>query len=96
MGFLTSFSIDEIRSRGSIRDSDVLRLRRALEQDHVISAEEADALIALNAECPVKDPSWGGVFVDIVAEYLVHMRKPEGYVSARNDKARSVAQPRQP
>jgi hypothetical protein len=82
MGFLTSFSIDEIRSRGSIRDSDVLRLRRALEQDHAISAEEADALIALNAECPVKDPSWGDVFVDIVAEYLVHMCKPEGYVSA--------------
>ena len=59
MGILTSLSLEEVRARGSIKDADVLRLRRAFNDDHTICADEAEALMALNEACPIKEPSWG-------------------------------------
>lgn len=84
MSILTSLSPDEIRARGSIKDGDVLRVRRAYYEDSTISAEEAEALLALNETCPIKDPSWAEFFVEALADYLVHQVKPEGYVVAEN------------
>ena len=84
MGILASLSPDEIRARGSIKDSDVLRLRRAYYDDGTITAEEAEALFALNDDCPIKDPSWAEFFVEALADYLVDQIEPEGYVVAAN------------
>lgn len=82
MGILTSLSLDEVRLRGSIKDSDVLRMRRALSDDVAMTADDADALMVLNASCPIKDPSWAGFFADAISDYAVHQAKPEGYVEA--------------
>ena len=82
MGKLTLVSVEEIRARGSIRDSDVLKLRRALFDDPQISIDEAEALFALDAACPVKDPAWGDFFVETLTEFVVHQMRPEGYVVA--------------
>lgn len=84
MGILTSVSIDEIRLRGSIKDSDVLKLRRALQEDCAIGADVAEALLQLDDACPIKDPAWAGFYVDALADYLVHQVKPEGYLVADN------------
>lgn len=82
MGSLTSLPLDDIRTRGSIRDSDVLRLRRAFADDQAISTEDAEALLALDAGCAVKDPSWAEFLVDALSEHVVHQAKPEGYIEA--------------
>ena len=56
MGVLSAVSVTEIRARGSIKDADVLKLRRNYYDDGRISAEEADTIFALNDACPVQDP----------------------------------------
>lgn len=84
MGVLQYVSMDEIRSRGSIRDGDVLKLRRAFNDDAEISPAEAEALFALNAACPIKDPVWSEFFVEALTDYIVNQAEPEGYIAAEN------------
>ena len=84
MGVLQFVSVDEIRSRGSIRDGDVLKLRRAFNDDAGISPAEADALFALNDACPIKDPIWSEFFVEALTDYVVNQAEPEGYIAAQN------------
>ena len=82
MGMRTLVSVEEIQARGSIKDSDVLRLRRALLDEPQISNDDAEALFALDDACPIKDPAWGDFFVEALTEFVVHQLKPEGYVVA--------------
>ncbi len=82
MGMLTLVSLEEIKARGSIKDGDVLKLRRALLEEPQISMADAEALFALNNACPVKDPAWAGFFVEAIADFVVHQMLPDGYVVA--------------
>jgi hypothetical protein len=84
MGMLTSIPIDELRQRGSIRDGDVARLRRAFEEAPAITAGDAEALFALHAATPVQDPTWSSFFVEAITDYIVNQAAPEGYVVAEN------------
>jgi hypothetical protein len=84
MATVMAVSIDEIQARGSIKDTDVLKLRRAYYEDGQISAGEADALFALNDACPVQDASWSGCFVEMMTDYLVNQAVPEGYLTVEN------------
>lgn len=84
MGMLTSISVDEIRQRGTIRDSDVARLRAAFEASEIITADEADALFSLHSATPVQDPAWSGFFIEAMTDYVVHQAEPDGYVVAEN------------
>jgi hypothetical protein len=84
MGVLSAVSVAEIKARGSIKDADVLRLRRSYYDDGRISAEEADAIFALNDACPVQDPSWADCFVETITDYVVEQAEPRGYITAEN------------
>jgi hypothetical protein len=84
MGVLNTVSVAEIKARGSIKDADVLRLRRNFYDDGCISAEEADTIFALNDACPVQDPAWAECFIETISDYLVDQAEPEGYLTAEN------------
>lgn len=84
MSVLSAVPIAEIKARGSIKDADVLRLRRNYYDDGHISAEEADIIFALNDACPVQDPAWADCFVETITDYIVDQAKPEGYLTAGN------------
>jgi hypothetical protein len=84
MGVLSAVSVSEIKARGSIKDADVLRLRRSYYDDGHITAEEAEAIIALNDACPVQDPAWADCFVETISDYIVDQAQPEGYLTAAN------------
>ncbi|MEE9359757.1 MAG: hypothetical protein V3U85_04665 [Hyphomicrobium sp.] len=84
MGSLKSISVDEIMKRGSIKDVDVLRFRAAFYHDDVISAEEAEALFAMNDACSVQDPSWVDFFIEAVTDHIIDQTEPEGYLTAEN------------
>lgn len=84
MGALNSFPVENIRTRGSIRDQDVMRLRGAYYSDGIIGAAEADTLFALNGACPVQDPAWSDFFIEAVTDYIVNLQAPEGYITAAN------------
>jgi hypothetical protein len=84
MSVLSAVSVAEIKARGSIKDADVLKLRRNYYDDGRITAEEADILFALNDACPVQDPAWAECFVEAITDYIVDQAKPEGYLTADN------------
>lgn len=84
MSILRSVSVDDIISRGSIREQDVMRMRQSFYDDGLITPEEADHLIRLNAACPVQDAAWSPFFVQAICDYIVNQTEPEGYVTAAN------------
>jgi hypothetical protein len=84
MAVLSAVSIAEIKARGSIKDADVLKVRRNYYDDGSITAEEAEAIIALNDACPVQDPAWADCFVETITDYVVDQALPEGYLTTEN------------
>ena len=84
MAVLSAVSIAEIKARGSIKDADVLKVRRNYYDDGIITAEEADAIFALNDACPVQDPAWADCFIETITDYLVEQAEPQGYLTAEN------------
>ena len=84
MAVLNAVSIAEIKARGSIKDADVLKLRRNYYDDGSISAEEADVIFALNDACPVQDPAWADCFIETITDYLVEQAEPRGYLTTEN------------
>jgi hypothetical protein len=80
MGILNGVAVDEISSRGSIRDSDVTAMRRAFNEDGAISTSEAEALLSLNSACRVTDPTWSPFFIEALTDYIVHQSEPDGYI----------------
>ncbi len=84
MGVLSAVSIPEIKARGSIKDADVLKLRRSYYEDGCISAEEAETILALNDACPIQDPAWADCFIETITDYVVDQAEPEGYLTAEN------------
>ncbi|MDX2157143.1 MAG: hypothetical protein SFW09_11600 [Hyphomicrobiaceae bacterium] len=84
MSILKSLPLDEIRRRGTIRDSDVSLLRSVWADAEALTAEDADELFGLHGACPVKAPSWSPFFIEALTEYVVHQATPVGYVVAEN------------
>jgi hypothetical protein len=84
MAITTAFSTSEIKARGSIKDTDVLRLRRVYYENGCVSTEEAETLFELNDACPVQDATWADCFIEMLTDYLVNQVKPEGYLTADN------------
>lgn len=86
MGALRSVPIDEIVRSGNIRDIDVLRLRTVIHSDGLVSDDEAEALLLINAVCSAQDPRWSELFIEGITDYLVYQSEPEGYVTAEGAK----------
>lgn len=84
MSGFKSLPIDEIFSRGCIKDSDIARFRRVFYEDGVISAAEAELLFKLNTNCQIKDPQWADLFIEGITDYIVFQERPQGYVTASN------------
>jgi hypothetical protein len=84
MGVLSTVSVAEIKARGSIKDADVLKLRRSYYEDGLITAEEAETILALNDACPIQDPAWADCFVETITDFIVDQAEPEGYLTQEN------------
>lgn len=82
MRVVKSVSVEEFAFRGSIKDSDVARLQAALADDPEIHEDEAEALLRLNRSCPVTAPSWRGLLVDVVCDFILNQSGSEGYITS--------------
>ncbi len=71
-----------LTAHGRIDAEDVLRLRRLVWADAAVSPDEAEALMALNAACPVQAREWIDYFVEVMVDYVVRQQIPTGYVDA--------------
>ncbi len=84
MSGFRSLQIEEIISRGSIKDSDVLAFRKMFYEDGITTAEEAEILFKLNNACKVANPSWAEFFVEAITDFIVFQAQPQGYVTGEN------------
>lgn len=75
-------AIDEICQRGSVRDADVVMLRRAFTRETEIKAADADSLFRIHEACRVQDPAWPELFVATLTDYVVRELEPSGYLTA--------------
>lgn len=86
MRVVKSVPVEDFEFRGSIKDSDVARLKKAFAEDPHIHELEADALLRLNRSCPIQAPSWSGFLVDAIADYILNHSGPEGYITAEKSR----------
>jgi len=84
MGVLSAVSVAEIKARGSIKDADVLKLRRSYYEDGAISAGEAETILALNDACPIQDPAWADCLIETITDFIVDTAEPVGYLNVEN------------
>ena len=83
MGVLSAVSVPEIKARGSIKDADVLKLRRSYYEDGCICVEEAETILALHDACPIQDPAWADCFIETITDYIVEQAEPRGISDRR-------------
>lgn len=66
---------------GAISAEDLVAMRQAGWSDGVMSAEEVEAIFALNDALAEPTAEWSDFFVETVGEYVVDGTAPKGYVS---------------
>ncbi|MDJ0948330.1 MAG: hypothetical protein QNJ94_05365 [Alphaproteobacteria bacterium] len=72
--------IDTLCAKGRISEDDVLKLRRSVFPDGVVSGTEADAVFRLDEACADKDAAWTAFYVDALTDYFLWQSEPRGYV----------------
>lgn len=63
-----------------IRADEALQLRRAVFPDGVVTREEAEVLIALEARVANSDAAWSGAFVEAIVDHLLASGVYQGHV----------------
>ena len=84
MSAINPLSVDQICERGSIRDDDVLNLRRVWYADGHIGKTEAENLLRINDSCRVQDPNWAPFFVEAITDFIINDTEPQGYLTKAN------------
>lgn len=67
-----------------ITDMDVRHFRLEVFSDGIVSREEAEAIVALNAAVANKCEAWAEYFVEALVDYMVLQAEPRGSVSVAN------------
>jgi hypothetical protein len=72
-----------VRSRGNITAEDALAARCAVYAGAgVVYRAMADDIFALNDAAKRQSPEWRALFCEVILDYVVHQRDPQGYVDA--------------
>jgi hypothetical protein len=80
MSFSYSDFAAALKAGASISAEDVLAVRRWVWPDGSVSAEEAEALFALNRAAGDSAPEWADFFIEAMTDYVVNQTPPRGYV----------------
>lgn len=86
MSFSFSDFAAALRAGAAISAEDVLAVRRCVWPDGAVSAEEAEALFALNRSAGDRAREWDDFFAEAMTDYVVNQTAPRGYV----DEARAA------
>jgi hypothetical protein len=69
-----------VAASGTISAEDVLELRRIVWPDGVVSQDEAQAIVQINAGIQTDCPEWNAFFVEALSVWLVDEQEPRGYI----------------
>jgi len=75
--------LTQIKSQGSLDESDILALRKVIWDDGAISLTEADALFEIN-HLANKPKDWPALFIEAITNFLVSQTMPQGYINQAN------------
>lgn len=84
MGIRNTAAYVAAERRGSIKNADVLRLRRTIIEACQIGADDAASLLDLHANCPAQEPAWAPFLAEMVSEHIIFEAEPRGYLTAAN------------
>lgn len=73
-----------LQDKSRITDEDVLKFRREVFEDMLVSRAEAEGVFALNNAVEDTSTSWNHFFVEVMVDYCVNQAKPHGYMSENN------------
>ena len=73
-----------LQDQTRITDEDVLKFRREVFEDMLISRAEAEGVFALNNSIEDTSKTWNDFFVEVMVDYCVNQAKPQGYMSDTN------------
>ena len=73
-----------LQDQSRITDEDVLRFRREVFEDMLVSRAEAEGVFALNNSIEETSKTWNDFFVEVMVDYCVNQAKPNGYMSENN------------
>lgn len=71
-------------SEGMAGPQDVLRMRKEVFQDGVITINEADALFELNNSLSNRCEAWNEFFIEALTQFTVFQLAPSGYINDEN------------
>lgn len=73
-----------LQDQSRITDEDVLKFRREVFEDMLVSRAEAEGVFALNNSIENTSKAWNDFFVEVMVDYCVNQAKPHGYMSENN------------
>lgn len=74
--------VDDLAHARRISADEALKLRQQIFPDGVVSREEAEALISLEARVAETDPAWTGAFVEAIVDHVLENQLNPGHVTA--------------
>ena len=74
--------VKDIRAAGVVDRDTVLRLRRDIFPDGIVSRHEAEQIFDINDLLLEPTPDWSAFFIEAIVDYCVHQSVPQGFVDA--------------
>jgi hypothetical protein len=80
---MLSHALSELDGKAELTTDDAIAVRRIVfGGDCMVSADEAEALIQLNADAGQISAEWRALFIEALSDYVVRQEHPQGYVDA--------------
>ena len=73
-----------LQDQSRITDEDVIKFRREVFEDMLVSIVEAEGVFAMNNSVEETSKAWNDFFVEVMVDYCVNQAKPHGYMSENN------------
>ncbi len=71
---------DRLRHDRAVIPQDVIALRQVIYPDVAVSAEEAEALLAIDTATDQRCRAWNDLFIEAMTDYVVHQQTPADYI----------------
>lgn len=84
MAAILTAALSDLQGKDTLTDEDVLRLRKAVFDDGVVSIAEADKIFEIANGASQKCEAFGEFFMEVMTDFLVRQSLPYGYIDEAN------------
>jgi len=76
--------LSRIEADSVVTADEIIKMRRSIWNDNVVTVVEADALFRINDNCQQKPVEWSDFFITGMTDFLVRQTMPTGYIDESN------------